>query len=142
MQADFIIVGAGGAGLAAAVAAAEGGARVMVLERLRAAGGATVFSTGIFAVESRFQKALGIQITADEAFRQHMFYTHYLSDPRLVRAVIDKSADTVHWLAERGTKFIEPEEFYPGAPRTWHTMEQDGRGSQGPLKRPRKISAW
>jgi fumarate reductase flavoprotein subunit len=127
MQADFIIVGAGGAGLAAAVAAAEGGVRVLMIERLRGTGGATVFSTGIFAVESSLQKELGIRITTDEAFRQHMFYTHYLSNPRLVRAVIDKSADTIDWLAERGTKFIEPEEFYPGAPRTWHTMELDGR---------------
>jgi fumarate reductase flavoprotein subunit len=57
-----------------------------------------------------------------------MFYTHYLSNPRLVRAIIDKSADTIDWLDERGTEFIEPEEFFPGAPRTWHTMKLDGRG--------------
>lgn len=127
MKADFIVVGAGGAGLAAAVAAAEGGSRVVILERMRVAGGATVFSTGIFAVESRFQKDLGIHITTDEVFSQHMFYTHYLSNPRLVRAVIDKSADTIHWLHKMGTEFIAPDEFFPGAPRTWHTMKQDGR---------------
>ena len=128
MQADFIVIGAGGAGLAAAVAAAEGGASVVVLERMRVAGGATVFATGTFAVESKFQKALGIHITKDEAFRQHMFYTHYLSNPRLVRTIIDESADTIDWLEERGTEFIEPAEFFSGAPRTWHTMKLDGRG--------------
>ena len=128
MQADFLIVGAGGAGLAAAVTAAEGGATVVILERLGATGGATVFATGTFAVESKYQKALGIRITTDEAFRQHMFYTHYLSNPRLVRTIIDKSADTIEWLEERGTEFIEPAEFFPGAPRTWHTMKLDGRG--------------
>jgi fumarate reductase flavoprotein subunit len=128
MQADFVIVGAGGAGLAAAVTAAEGGATVVILERLSATGGATVFATGTFAVESKYQKALGIKITTDEAFRQHMFYTHYLSNPRLVRTIIDKSADTIDWLEERGTEFIEPAEFFPGAPRTWHTMKLDGRG--------------
>jgi len=127
MEADFIVIGAGGAGLAAAAAAADGGASVIVLDRMRAAGGATVFSTGIFAVESRFQKELGINITGDEAFRQHMYYTHYLSNPRLVRAIIDKSADTIHWLDKKGTEFIAPEEFYPGAPRTWHTMKGDGK---------------
>jgi fumarate reductase flavoprotein subunit len=73
MQADFLIVGAGGAGLAAAVTAAEGGATVVILERLGTTGGATVFATGTFAVESKYQKALGIQITTVEAFRQHMF---------------------------------------------------------------------
>ena len=128
MQTDFIVVGAGGAGLAAAVTAAEGGATVVILERLRVTGGATVFATGTFAVESKFQKALGIRITTDEAFRQHMFYTHYLSNPRLVRTIIDKSADTIDWLEKRGTEFIEPAEFFPGAPRTWHTMKLDGRG--------------
>jgi fumarate reductase flavoprotein subunit len=128
MEADFIVVGAGGAGLAAAVTAAEGGATVVILERLGSTGGATVFATGTFAVESKYQKALGIRITTDEAFRQHMFYTHYLSTPRLVRTVIDKSADTIDWLEERGTEFIEPAEFFPGAPRTWHTMKRDGRG--------------
>jgi len=127
LQADFIVVGAGGAGLAGAVAAAQGGLRVVVLERMRVAGGATVFSTGIFAVESHLQKERGISMTTDEAFSQHMFYTHYLSNPRLVRAVIDKSADTIHWLQGMGTEFIEPEEFFPGAPRTWHTMKHDGR---------------
>ena len=115
MEADFVIVGAGGAGLAAAVTAAEGGATVVILERLSATGGATVFATGTFAVESKYQKALGIKITTDEAFRQHMFYTHYLSNPRLVRTIIDKSADTIDWLEERGTEFIEPAEFFPGA---------------------------
>jgi fumarate reductase flavoprotein subunit len=128
MEADFIVVGAGGAGLAAAVTAAEGGATVVILERLRATGGATVFATGTFAVESKFQKALGIQITTDEAFRQHMFYTHYLSNPRLVRTIIDKSADTIDWLEKIGTEFVGPAEFFPGAPRTWHTMKLDGRG--------------
>ena len=127
MEADFIIIGAGGAGLAAAVTAAEGGAGVILLDRLRVTGGATVFSTGIFAVESRFQKELGINITGDEVFRRHMYYTHYLSNPRLVRAIIDKSADTIHWLDKKGTEFIAPEEFYPGAPRTWHTMKGDGK---------------
>jgi fumarate reductase flavoprotein subunit len=128
VQADFIVVGAGGAGLAAAVVAADGGARVAVLERLHVTGGATAFATGTFAVESKLQKRLGIHITTDEAFRQHMFYTHYLSNPRLVRAIIDKSANTIDWLEERGTEFIEPEAFFPGAPRTWHTMKLDGRG--------------
>ena len=135
MNADFIVVGAGGAGLAAAVAAAEGGLRVVILERMRVAGGATVFSTGIFAVESQFQKKLGIRITTDEVFSQHMFYTHYLSNPRLVRAVIDKSSDTIHWLHGMGTEFIGPEEFFAGAPKTWHTMKQDGRSITSALEK-------
>jgi len=138
MKCDLLVVGAGGAGLAAAVTAAEAGASVIVLDRLRVTGGATVFAKGIFAVGSKFQKELGIDISTDEAFLQHMFYTHYLANARLVRAIIDKSADTIHWLDERGTEFIAPAELYPGAPKTWHTMKHEGKSITKALEKTAK----
>lgn len=138
MKCDFLVLGAGGAGLAAAVTAAEAGASVIVLDRLRVTGGATVFAKGIFAVGSKFQKELGIDISTDEAFLQHMFYTHYLANPRLVRAIFDKSADTIHWLDDRGTEFIAPSELYPGAPKTWHTMKHEGKSITKPLENTAK----
>ncbi len=138
MEWDLVVVGAGGAGLAAAVTAAEGGASVVVLDRLRVTGGATVFAKGIFAIGSKFQKALGIDISIDEAFLQHMYYTHYLANARLVRAIFDKAADTIHWLDERGTEFIQPAELYPGAPRTWHTMKREGKSITKALEKTAK----
>jgi len=45
-EADVIVIGAGGAGLAAAVSAHQSGASVIVLERLGIAGGNTIFSDG------------------------------------------------------------------------------------------------
>ena len=47
-QADVIVVGAGGAGLAAAVAAAEKGASVFVLEKMSNPGGNTLRTSGSF----------------------------------------------------------------------------------------------
>ena len=138
MNCDLLVIGAGGAGLAAAVTAAEAGSSVIILDRLRVTGGATVFAKGIFAVGSKFQKELGIDISADEAFLQHMFYTHYLANARLTRAIIDKSADTIHWLDERGTEFIKPAELYPGAPRTWHTMKREGKSITKALEKTAK----
>jgi len=138
MNCDLLVIGAGGAGLAAAVTAAEAGASAIILDRLRVTGGATVFAKGIFAVGSKFQKELGIDISTDEAFLQHMFYTHYLANARLTRAIIDKSADTIHWLDERGTEFIKPAELYPGAPRTWHTMKREGKSITKALEKTAK----
>ena len=138
MKCDFLVLGAGGAGLAAAVTAAEAGASVIILDRLRVTGGATVFAKGIFAVGSKFQIELGIDISTDEAFLQHMFYTHYLANPRLVRAIVDKSADTIHWLDDRGTEFIAPAELYPGAPKTWHTMKLEGKSITKALEKTAK----
>jgi fumarate reductase flavoprotein subunit len=128
LKADLVVIGAGGAGLAAAVTAAEGGAKVIVFEKMPVAGGATSFAKGIFAVESRLQKERGIKITKDEAFLAHMDYTHWLANPRIVRAIIDKSDSTIDWLEKRGVEFIEPAVLYPGAPPTWHTIKGLGAG--------------
>jgi len=50
VNADIAVVGAGSAGLAAAVTAAEGGAKVVILEKMPFAGGSSNFAEGVFAV--------------------------------------------------------------------------------------------
>jgi flavocytochrome c len=47
-EADVIVIGAGGSGLAAAVSAHQAGASVIVIEKLGFAGGSTIFSDGAF----------------------------------------------------------------------------------------------
>jgi fumarate reductase flavoprotein subunit len=102
---DVIVIGAGGAGLAAAVAASEKGANVIVIEKERKAGGATPFAEGIVAAESPVQKRMNFNVTRDQLFRTQMEYTHWTLDARLVRALIDKSGDTVSWLENKGLSF-------------------------------------
>jgi fumarate reductase flavoprotein subunit len=128
MEYDLIAVGAGGAGLAAAVTAAEAGKKAIILDRLRVTGGASVFAKGLFATQSHIQKQEGVETDPDKIFLQHMEYTHYLANARLVRAIIDKSADTIKWLEDRGTIYHGVPPLYPGAPRTWHTTKQEGKG--------------
>ena len=55
IEIDIAIIGGGGTGLAAAVAAAEKGARVVVLEKRRAFGGNAIMAEGLFATESDTQ---------------------------------------------------------------------------------------
>jgi fumarate reductase flavoprotein subunit len=105
LESDIIVIGAGGSGLAAAVAASEKGARVIVIEKERKAGGATPFAEGIVAAESPTQKRMNINVTRDQLFRNHMDYTHWTLNARLVRALIDKSSDTVAWLENKGLSF-------------------------------------
>ena len=102
---DVIVIGAGGSGLAAAVSAAEKGAKVTVLERQRTPGGATHFAEGIFAVESPVQKRANISSSKDELFRIHMYFSHWTLNPRLVRALVDISGDSVDWLEKKGVVF-------------------------------------
>lgn len=63
---DVIVVGAGGCGLTAAIAAAEAGASVALLEKEDRAGGNTWLSTGsVPAAGSRFQKDAGVEDTPE-----------------------------------------------------------------------------
>ena len=52
METDVVVIGSGASGLAAAVTAAEGGAKVIVFEKQRSLGGTSNFFDGMFAVES------------------------------------------------------------------------------------------
>ena len=59
---DVLVVGAGGAGLAAGVAAAQEGASVLVLEKEVAIGGNTLRASGLFnAADPKRQGPMGVR---------------------------------------------------------------------------------
>jgi fumarate reductase flavoprotein subunit len=125
-QTDVLVVGSGVAGLAAAVSAAERGAAVMVCEKQRALGGTSNFFQGTFAVESELQRAAFVRYTRDEAFKNIMEYSHWRADARLVRAIVDRSAETIAWLQGYGVEFAEVMNNMPDAPRTYHLLRGGG----------------
>lgn len=128
LKTDIVIIGGGGAGMAAAVQAAEMGAKVIVLEKRGAVGGNTSMAHGFFAAESPAQRRMLIEAPKDELFKFAMDYHHWTINPKLVRAFIDKSSDTVRWLEEKGLKIeliplLNPKYSY----RTFHmTMTPTG----------------
>lgn len=123
---DVVVAGAGGSGLAAALAAAEGGAKVVLFEKTSDAGGTTKFVEGLYAVESMMQRKQNIKSTRDEGFEQIMEYSHWRANPRLVRAVVNKSGDTIAWLQKYGVEFREPYADWYGGPRVWHLLKGFG----------------
>jgi fumarate reductase flavoprotein subunit len=61
MNCDLLVLGAGGAGLVAAVKGADvSGKKVIVLEKAKKPGGATTFAGGLRVMNSKWQKAAGI----------------------------------------------------------------------------------
>jgi fumarate reductase flavoprotein subunit len=116
LKTDVIVCAAGTAGLPAAVAAAEKGARVIVLEKTAHTGGAGNFANMIFGVESEYQKSFGPYLTLDEAFKTQMDWTHYRVDPALVMAIFKKSGNTIDWLKNLGVQFAPPMKGGPGIP--------------------------
>lgn len=128
LNAEIVVVGGGGSGLAAAVSAAEKGAKVIVLEKRIALGGTSAMAGGIFAAESPVQKRMMIDAPRDQLFKAAMDYAHWRIDPMIVRAFIDKSGDTVRWLEEKGLKFGWIPAIYPNqVPPVLHWPE--GRGA-------------
>ena len=100
---DVVIVGSGGAGLSAAVAAREAGASVLVLEKMSFAGGNTNYATGgLNASETSVQKAKGIDDTNEQFYADTMKGGKELNKPELVRTLTENSAATVDWLIGLG----------------------------------------
>jgi fumarate reductase flavoprotein subunit len=126
MQADVVVIGSGASGLAAALTAAEGGARVIVFEKQRTPGGTANFFEGMFAVESDMQREQYIEYSRDQAFKNIMEYSHWRANPRLVRAIVDESAGTIAWLRQQGVEFTGVTINMPHSPRTYHIVKGAG----------------
>ncbi len=101
LEVDVLVVGAGGAGLAAAIAAAEEGAQVAVAEKSERPGGNTSLSTGsVPGAGTRFQRAAGIDDSPQRFFDDVMRRTNGTAPAHLVRALTEESAPLVEWLVD------------------------------------------
>jgi len=126
LRSDIIVIGGGG-GLAAAVAAAEKGAKVILLEKRKTPGGNTALARGLMAAESPVQRRMKIDARREELFKIAMSYSHWTIDPRIIRAIIDKSGDTIQWLEDKGVKFTDvPHAHDNQVPRIYHLPEGYG----------------
>jgi succinate dehydrogenase/fumarate reductase flavoprotein subunit len=109
---DVIVVGAGGAGLAAAAEAAALGRKVLLLEKSRKPGGATSWAVGTMtATQTSLQKRAGIEDSPDWHFEDLARHNGPL-DPRdnlrLRRILVDQCADALNWLMSLGLVFVGP----------------------------------
>lgn len=141
LQTDVVVVAAGLSGLAASIAAAENGASVITLEKSTTTGGAANMGMGPLGVGSSIQKNQMISLTPGEAFRKHMYFTHYRVDARLVRDYYFKSGSTIDWLMDMGVEFVgvqrafsapEATRAYSDGEFTWHVVKPLDGGVPGP----------
>lgn len=96
---DVVVCGAGKAGLCAAIAAAQAGARVVLLEK----GDFTGFRGMEYgAVGSRNQKQIGADIDRDEVVNEIMRWGGYKADQRVVSLWADHSGETMDWIEDMG----------------------------------------
>ncbi|MDR3672060.1 MAG: flavocytochrome c [Holophaga sp.] len=106
IETEVLVVGSGGAGLAAAVSASAKGAKVLVLEKLPVMGGHTIISGGsVNAPDPERQVKMGIKDSPDLFFEQTLKAGDYRSDPALVRALADNATDMIKWFESMGLKW-------------------------------------
>ncbi len=102
---DVIVAGAGAAGTAAALAAAEGGASVVLLEAQETyrQGSNTAMSTSMIpAGGSRWQQTLGIDDSPEGFAADIRSKTKGAADPVVTRALTEVAPELVAWLADVG----------------------------------------
>ncbi len=103
---DVCVVGAGGAGFAAAIAAAQAGANVVVLEKCSIDGGSTNVSEGALnAVDPERQEPQGIEDSIDTFYQTTIDGGHGTGNPELVEYLVNNALDSVHWLEDLGVRF-------------------------------------
>jgi succinate dehydrogenase/fumarate reductase flavoprotein subunit len=109
---DVIVVGGGGAGLAAASEVARLGRRVILLEKNLHTGGSTSWSVGsVTATNTPHQRKAGIKDSADEHFEDLALHAGALA-PRdnleLRRILVDNTSEMLDWLMSLGVVFVGP----------------------------------
>lgn len=99
---DVIVIGAGGAGLAAAIEASDAGASVLVLEKGTVTGGTTSVSQGLIGgYDTYIQKAQGVALTYEQMYDNLAANASYRLDPELMGITIKQSGVSIDWLHDR-----------------------------------------
>jgi urocanate reductase len=139
LSADFVTIGAGTSGLAAALEALDQGASVILIDMNVDIGGHGIVSGGNVHLGGGHsaQRTHGIADSADEVFRDWIRPEHResrYSDRDLVRVFADMNAPTFEWLLENGVQFEMEAVIGPSGasriPRTIRTVqwpEESGR---------------
>lgn len=102
---DIVIVGAGGAGMTAALEAKDAGMNPVILEKMPVAGGNTSkSSSGMNASNTKFQKEQGITDSNDAFYEETLKGGHGTNDKEMLRYFVDNSASAIDWLDSIGIR--------------------------------------
>ena len=99
--ADIIVIGSGGAGMTAAIEAAQNGADVMIIEKMPITGGNTLLSGAEMAAPANWlQQEEGIEDSADLLYEDTLKGGDQENDPELVRILADQALSGAEWLRD------------------------------------------
>jgi 3-oxosteroid 1-dehydrogenase len=140
---DVIVVGTGGAGMTAALAAHEAGAKVLVLEKSKTVGGATAVSGGVLWIpNNHHMKEVGIPDSRDEA----LTYTKRLADARsddaLIATFLDTAPEMLRFVEERTSLQFMALAKYPDYHPEFEGGKPGGRSLDPGLFDSNELGEW
>ncbi|MDO5701735.1 MAG: flavocytochrome c [Lachnospiraceae bacterium] len=128
LETDIVIIGAGGAGMTAAINATQAGKKVILLEKMPYAGGNTTKATGgMNAAETHYQAEQGIEDSVEVFIEDTMKGGHDINDKDLVTVMAENSAAGIDWLDSIGAP-LPKVSFSGGATNQRIHAPEDGSG--------------
>jgi len=133
LEADVVVIGAGGAGLAAAISAEQNGAKVIVVEKMPKVGGNTILAGGaVNAVEDRSEFAIKQNDSVYWHYTQTLSGGDFQGDPELVMTLVENAYDGIQWTKELGMEWLGEEAVFTVSgglwPRAWKPAMVAGTG--------------
>src|ERR1700722_9942504 len=99
VEADVVVIGSGAAGLTAALAAHDGGAKVVVIEKASTVGGASAVSGGVVWVPNNHHMAeVGIADSRSEAIAYVTRLADGRSDDKLIATFLDTAPQMLRFV--------------------------------------------
>ena len=98
-ETDVLVIGGGGAGCAAALTAAESGARVILATKLRLGDSNTIMAEG--GIQASVQKQDTLQAHYNDTWKAG----YKLADKTLVKQLVTDGPETIRWLIQQGMQF-------------------------------------
>lgn len=141
---DVVVLGTGAAGLTAAIAASEGGARVLLLEKGEQVGGTSAWSGGHVWIPNHPHMARhGIADSEEQAMTYIMSLSRGVIEERLARAYVRSGPEMVRMLEERTAVRFETvtgiPDYHPEHPGG---MSSGGRTLECPLYPFDELGEW
>jgi len=127
---DVVIIGSGFAGLSAAYEVKKAGGSVIILEKMRTAGGNSIVNGGVVAAAgSPLQAKQGIKDSPELLLNDMLTAGLHLNHVELAKMVADRSVETVLWtIDDLGVKYKDrvSQEGGHSVPRMYSTYNQSG----------------
>ena len=131
---DVVVVGAGYAGLAAAIEAKDAGAQVILLEKMPTIGGNSVIAGGIYnAVDPARQVPLGIKDSVDLHYQQTLAGGDFRADPVKVRYYAEHALEGWTWLEKLGVELARIYQVYGALHPRSHSPKYKGKVAGGAI---------